>query len=78
VDWNEGIDHLYIDGKHTYQQVFSELKKFEPFVRKGGIITLHDFVEFDVRNAIYDFLKDRNDLKLYKYYNNNGLAVIFK
>ncbi|MBT9148535.1 MAG: hypothetical protein DDT32_02310 [Syntrophomonadaceae bacterium] len=40
---------------------------------------MHDIVVFpDVLRAINDYLVGRDDLQLYKYFNNNGLAVIFK
>jgi len=79
ADWTMPIDHLFIDTSHTYEQTFSELRKFEPFVREGGIITMHDQVTYpEVRRAILDYVKERSDLKKYEYLNNNGLTVIFK
>ena len=79
VNWTEPIDHLYIDGLHTYEQVSKELKKFEPFVKKNGIITIHDIALCDmVRNAILDYIKNRSDLEYFEYYNCFGLGVIFK
>lgn len=76
VDWTDPIDHLYIDGLHTYDQVTSELKKYEPFVNK--IITIHDLHLDEVRNAILDYIKDRKDLKYFEYYNCFGLGIILK
>ncbi len=79
VEWNDSIDHLFIDTAHTYEQTLKELQRFEPQVKNGGVITLHDIVAFpDVLRAINDYLVGRDDLQLYKYFNNNGLAVIFK
>jgi predicted O-methyltransferase YrrM len=78
VEWHVSIDHLFIDTAHTYEQTLKELQRFEPQVR-NGIITLHDIVAFpDVLQAINGYLVGRDDLQLYKYFNNNGLAVIFK
>lgn len=78
VNWNEQIDHLFIDGEHTYEQVFKELEKFEPFVREQGIITLHDIVSEPVQSAISDYIRDKNNLKYFQYYNSYGLGVIYK
>ncbi len=79
VEWNASIDHLFIDTAHTYEQTLKELQRFEPQVKNGGVTTLHDIVAFpDVLQAIKDYLVGRDDLQLYKYFNNNGLAVIFK
>ena len=79
LDWKEEIDHLFIDTSHTYDHTINEFKKFVPFVRKGGLITLHDIVSCPpVLDAINDFIKDRNDLRFYKFFHNNGLGVIRK
>ena len=79
VKWERSIDHLFIDTTHEFQHTFKELEKYEPYVREGGIITLHDITTFPgVMTAINEYLKNRNDLRLYKYLHNNGLAVIFK
>jgi predicted O-methyltransferase YrrM len=79
VEWNQSIDHLFIDTSHTYDHTLKELQKFEPWVNAGGIITLHDIVAVpDILRAINDYLGERKELQLYKYFHNNGLAVIFK
>lgn len=79
VKWEREIDHLFIDTSHEFQHTLKELEKYEPYVREGGVITLHDIVAFpSVMRAIDEYLKDRKYLRLYKYLHNNGLVVIFK
>lgn len=79
VKWDRPIDHLFIDTVHTYEHAIGELKKYEHYVSRGGLITLHDIVTWPgVTQAINVYLKTRTDLKQYRYFNNNGLAVIFK
>lgn len=94
IEWTEPIDHLFIDSNHSYQHVTKQLEKYEPHVRKGGIITLHDIVmhEFSsdgepvektleknsVMRAIENYIKNRKDLRFYKYFNCNGLGIIRK
>lgn len=79
LDWDKQIDHLFIDSSHTYEQTISELNKFEPFVRKGGLITFHDIISFPpVLDAINDFISDRTDLRFYKFFHNNGLGILRK
>ena len=77
--WREEIDHLFIDTSHAYHHTYEELEKYEPFVRPGGVITMHDIVTFPgVKRAIDEYLEDRPYLRFYSYYTNNGLGVIFK
>ncbi len=79
LKWNASIDHLFIDTSHTHDQTLAELKKFEPFVRKGGLITLHDIMSCPpVLDAINDFLAERKDFRFYKFFHNNGLAILKK
>jgi len=79
VPWNKTIDHLFIDTSHTFAQTLAELQKFERYVKQGGIITMHDFVSFvEVDDALRKYAGNRTDLRIYRYFNNNGLAVVFK
>lgn len=79
IKWDKPIDHLFVDTIHTFKQVIRELRKYEPHVRPGGIVTLHDVVTWPgVMRAANRYVRDRTDLRLYKYFNNNGLVVIFK
>ncbi|MFH1821223.1 MAG: class I SAM-dependent methyltransferase [Methanobacteriota archaeon] len=79
VKWNRPINHLFVDTIHTYGQVIRELKKYEPYVKRGGLITLHDTTTWPgVMRAVNTYLNDKPSLRIYKYFNNNGLAVIFK
>ena len=79
LPWSEPIDHLFIDTSHGYGHTLAELEKFEPYVVPGGVITMHDIISFPgVQRAIDRYLDGRRDLRQYSFYNNNGLAVIFK
>ena len=79
VEWNQPIDHLFIDTSHAYDHTVSELRKFAPFVVPGGLITLHDTISFPgVRKAVMEFLEDNPGMRYYPYCHNNGLAIIFK
>ena len=40
----QSLDLLFIDGDHTYEGVKADFEMYEPFVRQGGIIVLHDIV----------------------------------
>jgi|WetSurMetagenome_2_1015567.scaffolds.fasta_scaffold10409_5 predicted O-methyltransferase YrrM len=38
------IDLLFIDGDHTYGGVKKDFEMYEPFVKDGGMVVLHDIV----------------------------------
>lgn len=79
IPWTEPIDHLFIDTSHKFDHTLKELEKYEPFVKNGGIISMHDIVSSpEVLKALKYYSRNRADLHLYRYFNNYGLAVIFK
>jgi cephalosporin hydroxylase len=38
------VDHLFIDGDHTYEGVARDFADYAPLVRTGGLIAFHDIV----------------------------------
>jgi predicted O-methyltransferase YrrM len=79
VEWDKPIDHLFMDTSHTYDQTIKELQKYEPYARRRGVIMMHDIVTFPkTLQALDDYINNRADLRIFKYFNNNGLAIIFK
>lgn len=79
LDWNRPINLLFIDTTHEYELTLQELRKYEPFVARKGIIIVHDTVTFpDCEKALETYMQGRIDLKAYRYFNNNGLTVVFK
>lgn len=77
IDWQKPIDHLFIDTSHTYEQTLKELEKFTPFVKPGGIVTLHDIISCpEVLSAINEYIKDKTHIKFYKFFHNNGLGIL--
>lgn len=40
--WKMPIDILFIDGDHHYSQVKRDFENFYPFVRKDGLVLIHD------------------------------------
>jgi predicted O-methyltransferase YrrM len=43
--WAEPIDMLFIDANHEYEAVHRDFKMWSPFVKRGGIVALHDVAE---------------------------------
>ncbi len=42
--WDRPLDVLSIDSDHTYKTTLHELQKYVHFVKRGGLILLHDYV----------------------------------
>ncbi|MCK5643070.1 MAG: class I SAM-dependent methyltransferase, partial [Gammaproteobacteria bacterium] len=40
--WQIPIDLLFIDGGHEHHVVFQDIRNFSPWVKRGGIMALHD------------------------------------
>jgi hypothetical protein len=40
---NENIDFVFIDAKHTYENVYTDILLWKTLVKKGGIIAGHDY-----------------------------------
>ncbi len=58
--WDKIVDILLIDTDHTYEHTLFELQWFSPFVRKGGVILMHDThsrFTFGIMKAIDEFLE---------------------
>lgn len=70
---DEYFDWIYIDGDHSYEGVCLDLKNWMPKVKKGGVISGHDFdpdlswevtSKFGVNKAISEFFSDLSEIHL--------------
>ena len=43
---NESLDWVYIDADHRYEAVRDDLRAWFPKVRKGGVMSGHDYINF--------------------------------
>ena len=77
VPWDKPLDLLFIDTLHTYDQATAELARYGPYVRSGGVVIMHDFQNSGVRKAAEDYASLNPNIRLYRFWNNNGLAVMF-
>ena len=79
LDWDRPIDHLFVDTSHRYSHTIDELRKYEPFVVSGGVISLHDTTTFPaVWHAIEEYFRGRRDVRIFRYFHNNGLTLVEK
>ena len=58
--WRNGlIDLVWIDGNHTEDAVYKDLVSWFPLVRRGGILSGHDWALPSVQAGVSKFLKDK-------------------
>jgi predicted O-methyltransferase YrrM len=55
---NESLDWVFIDASHDYENVLADINAWYPKVKKGGIISGHDFPHGPVRQAVTEKLKN--------------------
>ncbi len=79
-NWNQEVDHIFIDTAHLYKQTLGELHVYEKFLSPNGFLTFYDTISFPgVLKAIRDFLKNsKHKYCFYNFQNNNGFAVLRK
>lgn len=58
------LDFVFIDADHSYKSVKEDLRAWSPKVRKGGIVSGHDYMEgrktVDVIRAVDEYVKEHN------------------
>lgn len=61
---NESLDFIYIDANHSYDAVTADLKLWSKKVKKGGIISGHDYARNtrEVVRAVKDFTESNKIL----------------
>jgi hypothetical protein len=57
---DESIDLLYIDGDHSFDGCYSDLKNWFPKIKKGGYILNDDYKWEGVNQAVNLFCKENN------------------
>lgn len=77
------LDFLFIDGDHSYEGVKSDFQMYSPFVRKGGMVALHDIVslrsDYGVArfwNEIKGSFKHREIIN-YRPFSSMGIGVLW-
>ena len=81
--WDKPIDFLFIDTSHTYHQTVIELKRWGEWVRKGGLIAMHDTgknnttFKDDCRKAMLEVV-EKKEYVLLDFHNQNGFAILRK
>jgi len=72
IPWELKADVIFIDADHSYQGVEKDVKKFEPFLKKGGLLMFHDYNNtFEIKDYI-----DKNMLNDWNIEDKDGLAIL--
>lgn len=85
----DGVDIVFVDTSHEYEQAKAEIQAYAPRVRPGGAMVFHDVAvevhehhgpgsqpPFPVRKAVEEWA-ERDGLAVDWYGHNNGLAVVW-
>jgi len=62
---DNSLDFVFIDARHTYKHVSQDIREWAKKVRKGGIVSGHDYYVFHhgshgVINAVNEYVKSHN------------------
>ena len=52
---DQSLDFVFVDGSHAYRDVLDDLEAWYPTIRKGGILSGHDYHWPEVRRAVTEF-----------------------
>ena len=78
---NKKLDMLFIDGGHNFEEVFSDFHVYQSFVRKGGIIALHDCLNNISGKGVYKFInhiqKLQSKIKFKKIIHSRSLGIAY-
>ena len=58
---DESLDFVYIDGNHSKEVVYNDVKGWSEKVREGGIVSGHDYKEPSVKDGISKFVEEMKD-----------------
>jgi hypothetical protein len=61
----EPLDFVYIDANHNYEYVKEDIEHWYPQLKKGGILSGHDYPTESVKKAVDEFCR-KNKLELVK------------
>jgi hypothetical protein len=54
------LDFVFIDAQHTYPSPLNDMRAWWPKVRKGGLMTGHDYLWPGVRQSLDEFIAEKD------------------
>ncbi len=58
--FDESLDFVYIDGDHQYEYVKKDIEAWTKKVKKGGVVSGHDFTIGDITKAVEEYVEKNN------------------
>ena len=80
IPWDRPIDFLFIDGDHSEAGVSADIYKYTPFVKAGGCVFLHDYLDNPQRTNLVQTVVDRTLIRnpAYRLLGQVGSVIAFK
>lgn len=72
---DEKYDFIFMDSHLSVEQLKCELPLWYPKIKKGGIISIHDTEEKEVRDVVMEFVKENNITSHIGYFFNTSIWV---
>jgi predicted O-methyltransferase YrrM len=67
---DSSLDFVFIDADHTYESVVKDINSWYPKLKKGGILSGHDYPSWNgVKKAVDEFI-NKNNMKLKTFKGN--------
>ena len=57
---DESLDFIFIDGDHSFEKCYKDLKNYFEKVKRGGLFSGHDYTLVGVNSALHKFRKENN------------------
>ena len=71
--YKKKVDMIYIDGDHSYEAVYSDIKAWRPFIRAGGILCGNTYAKTEeemnqIKQAVNNYCKDKGKTASFEGY----------
>lgn len=86
IEFPLGIDFIFVDGGHKYEEAINDIKKTYEHLNNGGVMIVDDYMSGppngyplpEVTDAVNDFCEEYNIKQDVWNYNGKGFAIIKK
>lgn len=71
----DGLDFVFIDGSHIYEDAKADFEAYWPMVKKGGVLAMHDINFMPGSGKVWDEVSELGSV--HKIFQEDPLAVWF-